>query len=26
MPDIESLIPLTERALVDLETAVGAVA
>ena len=23
MPDIESLIPLTERALVDLETAVG---
>lgn len=26
MPDIESLVPLTERALVDLETAVGAVA
>jgi diacylglycerol O-acyltransferase len=25
MPDIESLIPLTERVLVDLETAVGAV-
>ena len=26
MPDIESLIPLTERVLVDLETAVGVVA
>jgi diacylglycerol O-acyltransferase len=26
MPDIESVIPLTGRALVDLETAVGVVA